>query len=106
MSRRGIKDLSFAIEPAKAKDWQWITKGEVEIAWFRLGERQQEIDRTVFTCYVEQYVTQLREDEGFPNMAFVAYLSAGTPAGFIWVARTHNDFTGQLEAALLNQYVD
>lgn len=106
MSRRGIKDMSFAIEPAKAKDWQWITKGEVEIVWFRLGEQQQEVDRIALTRHVEQYVAQLREDEGFPNVAFVAYLSDGTPAGFIWVARTHNDFTGQLEAVLLNQYVD
>jgi ribosomal protein S18 acetylase RimI-like enzyme len=35
----------------------------------------------------------------------VAKAEEGTPAGFIWVARTHNDSTGQLEASLLNQYV-
>jgi ribosomal protein S18 acetylase RimI-like enzyme len=47
----------------------------------------------------------VRKDEGFPNQAFVARTADGTLAGFIWVARTHNDFTGLLEASLLNQYV-
>jgi ribosomal protein S18 acetylase RimI-like enzyme len=35
----------------------------------------------------------------------MAKTDEGTPAGFVWVAKTHNDFTGQLEASLLNQYV-
>jgi ribosomal protein S18 acetylase RimI-like enzyme len=47
----------------------------------------------------------VRKDEGFPNQAFVARTEDGTLAGFVWVARSHNDFTGQLEASLLNQYV-
>jgi ribosomal protein S18 acetylase RimI-like enzyme len=47
----------------------------------------------------------VRKDKGFPNQALVAKTEDGTLAGFIWVARSHNDFTGQLEASLLNQYV-
>jgi ribosomal protein S18 acetylase RimI-like enzyme len=47
----------------------------------------------------------MREDKGFHNKAFVAKTDDGTPAGFVLVAKTHNDATGQLEASLLSQYV-
>jgi ribosomal protein S18 acetylase RimI-like enzyme len=50
-------------------------------------------------------VEQLRRDTGFPSQAFVAKTGDGTLAGYAWVARNHNDSTGQLEASLLSQYV-
>jgi ribosomal protein S18 acetylase RimI-like enzyme len=96
----------FRIEPATPSDWPWIVRGEVEIAWTRLGpERRQEIDRRTIEERSAQRVAQLRQDEGFPNQAFVARTEDGALAGFVWVARTHNDSTGRLEASLLNQYV-
>ena len=96
----------FRIAPAEESDWPWIVQGQVKIAWVRLGpERQREIGRQTIDKSVAQRVTQLREDTGFPNQAFVAKTSDGTLAGYVWVAKTHNDSTGQLEASLLSQYV-
>jgi ribosomal protein S18 acetylase RimI-like enzyme len=87
-------------------DWPWIIRGQAEIAWAGLGpERRAEADRSTVSERTTQRVATVRKDEGFPNQAFVARAADGTPAGFVWVARTHNDFTGRLEASLLNQYV-
>jgi ribosomal protein S18 acetylase RimI-like enzyme len=96
----------FRIEKATESDWAWIVQGQVEIAWARLGpDRQQEASRQTVEERVSQQVAELRQREGFPTEAFMAKTDEGTPAGFVWVAKTHNDFTGQLEASLLNQYV-
>jgi ribosomal protein S18 acetylase RimI-like enzyme len=96
----------FRIDKATESDWPWIAQGQVEIAWTRLGpDRQREAGRQTVEERVAQQVAELCQDEGFPNEAFVAKTDEGTPAGFVWVAKNHNDFTGQLEASLLNQYV-
>lgn len=96
----------FHIEPAAPSDWPWIVRGEVEIACAKLGpERRQEADRQTVAARTAQRVAKVRMDIGFPNQAFVARTEGGTLAGFVWVAKTHNDFTGRLEASLLNQYV-
>jgi ribosomal protein S18 acetylase RimI-like enzyme len=96
----------FRIETATEGDWPWIVQGQVEIAWARLGsDRQREASRQTVEERVAQQVAELRQEEGFPNEAFIATTDEGTPAGFVWMAKTHNDFTGQLEASLLNQYV-
>lgn len=101
-----VRGTSFRIEIAVDADWPWIIRGLAEIAWVRLGrERQQDMDRQAVEERVTQQVAKLRGDAGFPNEAFVAKMGDGTRAGFVWVARTHNDFTGQLEASLLDQYV-
>jgi ribosomal protein S18 acetylase RimI-like enzyme len=100
------KETSFRIETATENDWPWIVQGQVEIVRARLGhERQREASRQTIEERVMQHVAKLREEEGFPNEAFVARTEDGTSAGFVWVARTHNDSTGQLEASLLSQYV-
>jgi ribosomal protein S18 acetylase RimI-like enzyme len=94
------------IEPATEDDWAWIIRGQAEIAWAGLGsERREGIDRQTVAERTAARVARVRKDEGFPNQAFVARTQDGSPAGFVWVARTHNDFTGQLEASLLNQFV-
>jgi len=96
----------FHITEATEADWPWIVQGQVEIAWARLGrDGQQATRREALKESVVRHLDQLRRDEGFPNQAFLARAADGTPAGFVWVARTHNDSTGQLEASLLNQYV-
>lgn len=96
----------FQIEKATESDWPWIVQGQVQIAWVRLGpDRQREASRQTVEERVAQQVAKLRQEEGFPNEAFMAKTDDGTPAGFVWVAKTHNDFTGQLEASLLSQYV-
>ena len=96
----------FRIEQAAESDWTWIEQGQAEIAWTRLGrERQREASRQTVEEHVAQQVAKLRQESGFPNEVFMAKTDDGTPAGFVWVAKTHNDFTGQLEASLLNQYV-
>ena len=96
----------FLIQPAKEEDWPWIVQGQVEIARTRLGDdRQPEVSRNAIQAGVERKVATIREDTGFPSQAFVAWTSDGTRAGYVWVARTHNDSTGQLEVSLLSQYV-
>ncbi len=101
------KETAFRIETATDDDWPWIVQGQAEIAWVRLGpERQREVvGRQTVEERVARQVAELRREEGFPNEAFVARTDDGAPVGFVWVARTHNDFTGQLEASLLSQYV-
>jgi GNAT superfamily N-acetyltransferase len=96
----------FRIETAVESDWPWIVQGQVEIYWVRLDpEHRQEVSRQIIEEQVTQQAARLREDSGFPNRAFVARTADGTPAGFVWAAKTHNDSTGELEASLLSQYV-
>jgi ribosomal protein S18 acetylase RimI-like enzyme len=100
------KEIPYRIEAAAESDWPWIVQGQVETLWIRLGpERQPQISRQALEESVKQHVARLRKDEGFPSQAFIARTEDGTPAGFVWVARDHNDSTGELEATLLNQYV-
>ncbi|MBU0702983.1 MAG: GNAT family N-acetyltransferase [Chloroflexi bacterium] len=100
------KEALYRIETAVEGDWPWIIQGQVEIVWVRLGrERQREVSIRTVEERVGKQVARLGEDAGFPNQAFMAKTQDGTPAGFIWVAKTHNDSTGQLEASLLSQYV-
>jgi ribosomal protein S18 acetylase RimI-like enzyme len=99
-------ETGFHIEKAKEEDWPWIVQGQAEIAWTRLGpDRQEELGWQTCGASVARQVARIRRDEGFPTATFVARTGDGTRAGFVWVARTHHDFTGQLEATLLGQYV-
>ena len=99
-------DIKFQINPAKESDWDWIAQGQAEIAWVRSEpECQQEMGRQAIEKSVAQQLARMREDPGFPSQAFVAKADDGSPAGFVLVAKTHNDATGQLEASLLSQYV-
>ena len=101
------QETRFRIETATEDDWPWIVQGEVEIACVRLSpERRKELSRQRIGERVAQRVARIRKENGFPNVAFVARTSEGERAGFVWVARTHNDFTGQLEASLMSQYVE
>jgi ribosomal protein S18 acetylase RimI-like enzyme len=96
----------FRINPAEKRDWDWIAQGQAEIVWVRLEpDCQQEMDRQTIEKSVAQQLERIREDIGFPSKALVARADDGKPAGFVLVARTHNDATGQLEASLLSQYV-
>jgi ribosomal protein S18 acetylase RimI-like enzyme len=105
MSKEPVS-TAFRIESASAGDWPWIVQGEAEIAWARLGPKGwQEADRQTVAERAEKRVSELRKEEGFPSKAFVARKEDGTLAGYVWVAKTHNDSTGRLEASLLNQYV-
>jgi ribosomal protein S18 acetylase RimI-like enzyme len=100
------KEVAYRIEAAAESDWPWIVQGQIETIWIRLDpERQRRISRQAIEESVEHQVARLRKDEGFPNQAFIARAEDGTSAGFVWVARDHNDSTGELEATLLNQYV-
>lgn len=103
---RDADELMVSIEPATEGDWPWIVQGQVGIAWTRLGrERRKAESRQAIAERVARQVERLRHDEGFPSQAFVARPPHGTPVGFVWVAKTHNDTTGRMEASLLNQYV-
>jgi ribosomal protein S18 acetylase RimI-like enzyme len=96
----------FIVETAKEEDWPWIVQGQLEIALTRqAAEKGQPADRQALEQRVAEHVARLRTDEGFPSQAFVARMADGKPAGFVWVAKTHNDSTGRHEASLLNQYV-
>ena len=102
----GSKGMLFQIEPAADSDWPWIVQGLVEIAWFRLNEeRRRDVSRQTIHNRVEQQVAEIQEQEDFPSQAFVARTEDRQAVGFVWVAKTHNESTGQPEASLLNQYV-
>ena len=102
----GSEPIQFQVEAATEGDWPFIVEGQAAIAWARLGpKRRREVDRQALERHVAQHVAELRREEGFPTQAFVAKTDKGKPAGFVWMAKTHNDFTGQVEASLLNQYV-
>jgi ribosomal protein S18 acetylase RimI-like enzyme len=101
------KAVEYTIEPATRADWPWILKGQVDIAWQRLDpERRDELGRSHVEATVRRRVASIHADEDFATQAFVAKTAAGKPVGFIWVAKDHNDSTGQVEASLLNQYVE
>ena len=103
---RAAAALTERIVPATEDDWPWILQGQIEIAWARLGgERRKHEDRQTVALVVARKVERLRNDDGLPNQALVAWTHDGTRAGFVWVARSHNDTTGKLEASLLNQFV-
>jgi ribosomal protein S18 acetylase RimI-like enzyme len=96
----------FKIEPATESDWPWIVQGEIEIAWIRLDPEQQErVGRRAVEEAATRRVRRQREDAGFSTCAFVARMDDGTLAGFVRVAKDQNDFTGEMQASLLNQYV-
>lgn len=99
-------ETQFKIEQAMESDWPWIVQGEVEIAWVRLDpEQQRHVGRQAVEEAVARRVQRLRADQDFATLAFVARADDGTLAGFVWVAKDQNDFTGQVQASLLNQYV-
>jgi len=106
MMSSNSKETRCRIEKATESDWPWIVQGQAEITWRRLGrDRQREVSRETLEQRAAQNVEEISSAEGFPNQAFVAKTEDGTQAGYVWVARSHHDFTGQLEASLLSQYV-
>lgn len=98
----------FHIGIASEEDWPWIERGEVEIARSALQPGRQcddDGDQHAIEALVAERVVTIRRQDGFPNQAFVARSGDGALAGYVWVAKTHNDATGELEASLLSQYV-
>jgi len=97
----------YQIDVAAKDDWPWIIEGLTEIAQGRLTDDQRRTtSRQVLQDLIGQHVTQVQGRDGFSGQAFVARTSDGQPVGFVWVAKVLNEFTGQLEASLLNQYVE
>lgn len=100
------KATVFRIGPAIESDWPWIVQGHVEIAWARLSpERPRGVSRRMIEERVKRQVAEIRAEREFPSQAFVARTEDGKPVGFVWVAKTRNESTCQLEGSLLNQYV-
>jgi ribosomal protein S18 acetylase RimI-like enzyme len=98
--------MEFRFEPATESDWARISEWQAEIEWVGLGpDRQRETARETVGARMQERVAGLRADAGFPNEALVARTPGGDLAGYVWVARTHNDRTGRLEASLLGQFV-
>ena len=97
----------YQIDVAAKDDWPGIIEGLTEIAQGRLTDGQRRTtSRQVLQDLIGQHVTQVQGRDGFSSQAFVARTSDGQPVGFVWVAKVLNEFTGQLEASLLNQYVE
>ncbi len=102
-----VEAADYRIEPATEGDWPWILQGLGEIAWQRLDHEQQiDATRPDIERSVARDAARIRGDADFVTQAFVAKTASGNPVGFVWVAKDHNDTTGQIEASLLNQYVD
>ena len=99
-------EMTFIINEAAEGDWVFITRGQIEIAWTRVDPKERDdAGRDAVVEAVTQHVARIRQDEGFPDCALVARTAEGVIAGYVWVAKDHNDATGEVEASLLSQYV-
>jgi ribosomal protein S18 acetylase RimI-like enzyme len=98
--------MDFRFEQATESDWPRIVDWQAEIEWVSLGaDARQQTSPEALKAQVASQVGWMRSDAGFTNQALVARSTSGDPAGYVWVARTHNVRTGRLEASLLGQYV-
>lgn len=98
--------MEFGFESAREDDWPRIIQWQAEIEWVGLPrDRKHELNPEAVHERLRKRVARLRTDEGFPNEALVARAPDGNLAGYVWIAKTHNDRTGRLEASLLGQYV-
>ena len=98
--------MAFQFGSASESDWPHIIEWQAEIEWVGLPPiRQREISQENVRARLRERVATLRADQGFPNEALVARAPQGDLAGYVWVAKTHNDRTGRLEASLLGQFV-
>lgn len=98
--------MDYVFEPARESDWTRIIEWQAEIEWVGLPHaRQDGISRDTSIARLRERLAQLRADEDFRSEALVARAPDASLAGYVWVAKTHNDRTGRLEASLLGQYV-
>jgi ribosomal protein S18 acetylase RimI-like enzyme len=98
--------MGFQFEPATDNDWPRIIEWQAEIEWVGLPRvRQRGISHESVRDRLRERMARLRADQGFPNEVLVARAPQGDLAGYVWVAKTHNDRTGRVEASLLGQFV-
>jgi ribosomal protein S18 acetylase RimI-like enzyme len=98
--------MGFRFEQAQEEDWPRIIEWQAEIEWVELPpDRRHLVEREAICERVAERVRSLRADGGFPNEVLVAREADGSLAGYVWVARSHNDRTGRVEASLLGQFV-
>ena len=96
----------FRIETATEDDWSWMMQGMGESVRESLGpERLHEVGQQAVRERLKQQAARIRGPEGFPNQAFIVRDEDGRRAGFIWVAKTRSEFTGQPQAFVLDVYV-
>ncbi len=68
-------------------------------------ERLQEVSQQTIRERLNQQAARIRGPEGFPNQAFIATDEEDRRGGFIWVAQTRGEFTGQPQGFVLDVYV-
>ncbi len=100
------KGTYFHIEPAAENDWPWIIQGSVESIWESLrSEHRQGVNRKIIREHLNHQIARIRGPNGFPNQVFIARNEKGREIGFIWVAEIRSEFTGQLQAFILDVFV-
>jgi ribosomal protein S18 acetylase RimI-like enzyme len=98
--------VGYDFGTATEDDWPLIIDWQAEIVWVGMGpDRRRATSPAAVRERVARHVAQLRADEGFPSQVLIARAPTGELAGYVWVARGHNDRTGQMEASLIGQYV-
>ena len=100
------RGINFRIEAATEDNWLWMMQGMAESIWESLSpECLQEVSQQAVRERLNQQAARIRGPEGFLNQAFIARDEDRQQAGFIWVAKTHSEFTGQPQAFVLDVYV-
>jgi ribosomal protein S18 acetylase RimI-like enzyme len=54
---------------------------------------------------LERHYTTIHSNPSMPDKAFIAFNPEGKKTGFVWVAKMQNQFTGDLEAFILDLFV-
>ncbi len=100
------KNIDWQIEEAAEDDWSWMRNGLIESTWEALSpELKKAADKEKVRKRLNQKVAKIRGPEGFPNRAFIAKHNNSGRAGFVWVAETPHQFTGQPQGFILDIYV-
>lgn len=100
------KNVDWQIEEAAGGDWAWMQDGLIESTWEALSpELKKAASKEEVRERLDQKVAKIRGSEGFPNQAFIAKRNNSGRAGFVWVAETPHQFTGQPQGFILDIYV-
>jgi len=105
-----IEDSEFSdtqmTHPAK-EDWAWITQRYIDTAWESLPPNiQQTVPKQEVVESMTEQIARMRASHGETNRVYVLRVHTGERAGFVWVGQVSSGFTGQLQALILEIFVE
>jgi len=99
-------EIEFLVEPTAEKEWPWIMQCLLEISISTLAPDLKETDENIVNVQLAEEVENIRVIKGFANQIFIAKDREGKRLGFLWVAKTRENFTGLPQAFVLDVYAD